>query len=165
MRSPRAFTPLQTALRPLCTSRDEREHASPRTPHIVGLDGIRGIAVLLVLLFHFFIYRRVYPVEDPSWLKPAARLFNIGSSMGWIGVELFFVLSGFLITGILDDARGGSRYFSRFYSRRALRILPLYYAVLAMHLLVFSQMALPVWANIQYISDHQAPHDLQGELF
>src|SRR5437899_3017415 len=69
-----------------------------RAGHLPGLDGIRGIAVTLVLLYHFFIYHRAYAAADPVWLRPIARLFNIGSSMGWTGVELFFVLSGFLIT-------------------------------------------------------------------
>jgi len=139
--------------------------AESRTPHVPGLDGIRGIAVTLVLLYHFFIYRRTYAAADPSWLRPFAVLFNNGSSVGWTGVELFFVLSGFLITGILDDARGRTGYFKVFYGRRALRILPLYYAVLAVHLVVFSHVSLPGWANVRYISDHQAWYWLFGTNF
>ncbi|MDB4912933.1 MAG: oatA 2 [Gemmatimonadetes bacterium] len=126
-----------------------------RSRHVRELDGIRGIAVILVLLYHFFIYHRSYAAQDPSWLQPMARLFDIASAMGWVGVEMFFVLSGFLITGILDDARGHAGYFRSFYGRRALRILPLYYAVLLIHLVVFSHETLPVWANIRYVELHQ----------
>jgi len=95
-----------------------------RPPHagfIPALDGLRGIAILLVMLHHFTYYRPTEGVDA-----------QIGSVIffGWAGVDLFFVLSGFLITGILLDSRGSARYFSSFYARRILRILPLYYLVL-----------------------------------
>src|SRR5437867_119193 len=86
-----------------------RQHAFP------GLDGVRGIAILLVMFFHF------------CNMKPASKLdgyFYTLTRHGWSGVDLFFVLSGFLITGILIDAKGTERYFRNFYARRALRILP-----------------------------------------
>ena len=73
------------------------------------LDGLRAVAVACVLAFHFI------PGVD--------RYAPLGS----MGVRLFFVISGFLITGILIDARGGERYFTNFYARRTLRIFPLYY--------------------------------------
>jgi peptidoglycan/LPS O-acetylase OafA/YrhL len=80
------------------------------------LDGLRGIAIILVLIVHTFNYGYLQP-----W-------FYFGAS----GVELFFVLSGFLITGILLDTKNDRRYFRTFFARRALRILPLYYLVLAL---------------------------------
>src|SRR5438874_10031624 len=78
---------------------------------IPQLDGIRGLAILVVM-FH---NSQKFP-----------RLF----ANGWMGVDLFFVLSGFLITGILLDTRKSPGYFKNFYARRCLRIWPLYYALL-----------------------------------
>ena len=94
-------------------------------PVMPELDSIRGIAILLVFWFHGF--RFFTPAASaPAWEK----LFLAGASHGGSGVNLFFVLSGFLITGILLDSVGKSGYYSRFYYRRALRILPAYYLLL-----------------------------------
>ena len=89
--------------------------------HIPVLDGVRGVAVLLVMTLHFAI------MTPRTW---GEGLFSNVTGAGWAGVDLFFVLSGFLITGILYEARGGEGYFRNFYARRALRIFPLYYAYL-----------------------------------
>src|SRR5437899_1551206 len=89
------------------------------------LDGIRGIAVLMVLAFHMFSYSMLHE----HW-SGFARAIMLATMPGWLGVDLFFVLSGFLITGILLDTRNDDRYLRNFYARRALRILPLYYVVL-----------------------------------
>jgi peptidoglycan/LPS O-acetylase OafA/YrhL len=83
---------------------------------IPELDGLRGIAISSVLLYHFW--------PKSHGLYPVFRT-------GWVGVELFFVLSGFLITRILLEGAGKPNQLRRFYWRRALRIFPLYFAVLA----------------------------------
>jgi peptidoglycan/LPS O-acetylase OafA/YrhL len=98
-------------------------HPTPRRPswlpsYIPELQGLRGIAVLAVLFYHS------HPRLERTPLYAA-------SLWGWAGVNLFFVLSGFLITSILLEARDKPRYFRNFYSRRALRIWPVYLLVLA----------------------------------
>ena len=85
------------------------------------LDSVRGIAVLLVIAFHT-LKRSVEFTPHPL----AHSLTQI-SSVGWIGVDIFFTLSGFLITGILLRTREHPQYFKNFYARRVLRILPVYF--------------------------------------
>lgn len=95
--------------------------------HYLPLDGVRGMAVLAVMLLHFTLF---VP------LTGAERFLNGWLATGWIGVDLFFVLSGFLITGILMDTREDPHHFRNFYARRTLRIFPLYYAYLILLFLV-----------------------------
>ena len=98
---------------------------------IPALDGLRGIAIILVIISHATLYR---PEEGlDSWIA-AVPLF------GWIGVDLFFILSGYLITGILLDSRNSQNYYSSFFARRALRIFPLYYVVLFLALVILPQL-------------------------
>lgn len=105
----------------------EREGAS-RLP---ALDGIRGLAILFVALFHFTAL--VGPDTD-RWVDEAFLKVTLA---GWVGVDLFFVLSGFLITGILFDAKSvATNYFRNFYARRTLRIFPAYYGFLLLLALV-----------------------------
>ncbi len=94
-----------------------------------ALDGIRGIAIIWVVL-HNALDTPVAPAVG-LW-----RLVNVVAHPGWIGVQLFFGLSGFLITYGLLETQGGAGYFRNFYAKRALRILPLYYTVLFMLLVV-----------------------------
>lgn len=86
------------------------------------LDGIRGIAVALVIVHHAFYLTHA--------TNRITTLFVHLASSCWIGVDLFFVLSGYLITGILLRSKGESGYFRIFYMRRFLRIFPLYYGCL-----------------------------------
>jgi peptidoglycan/LPS O-acetylase OafA/YrhL len=95
---------------------------SPR--RLPELDGLRGIAIGMVLLFHCFQQIWVTrPGSFPAYLQASARLT-------WSGVDLFFVLSGFLIGGILLDARNSRNYFQVFYARRFFRIVPIYAVIL-----------------------------------
>jgi peptidoglycan/LPS O-acetylase OafA/YrhL len=104
---------------------------------IPALDGLRGIAIILVMLHHFTYYRPTSGIDEQI---VSVLIFF------WTGVDLFFVLSGFLITGILLDTRGRERYFSNFYARRILRIFPLYYLILFLALVV-----LPVFPAVHTV--------------
>ena len=106
----------------------ERTPEDERDPR---LDGVRGIAILLVLVCHLTQYGGIGP--NGPWADRTWKALTL--PMGF-GVDLFFVLSGFLITGILLDTRDGPGYFKTFYARRVLRIFPLYYASLAVALLL-----------------------------
>ena len=113
-------------------------------PFMPELDTLRGIAVLSVLFLHGFYWH----YANFSFGR-LARTFVALTSPGWLGVNLFFVLSGFLITGILLDSKSRPYYYRRFYTRRALRILPAYYALLLFLLLLHS--ASPAFVAISFI--------------
>jgi peptidoglycan/LPS O-acetylase OafA/YrhL len=89
--------------------------------HLPALDGLRGVAILLVLAIHFTVMRPLGRMD--------AVVFSLART-GWAGVDLFFVLSGFLITGILYESRSRPHSLRTFYARRFLRIFPLYYGFL-----------------------------------
>jgi peptidoglycan/LPS O-acetylase OafA/YrhL len=99
---------------------------------IPELDGIRGIAVLAVVVLHFNA-----PFAAGRPLGPLSTVL-MG---GWVGVDIFFVLSGYLITSILIATRSAENYFRAFYARRALRILPLYCVALAAYFWVVLPLA------------------------
>ena len=117
--------------------------------HFLPLDGLRGLAILLVMLYHFCLPHRSFHGREPGVLLQFAQ-------GGWMGVDLFFVLSGFLITGILLETRHQPHYFRNFLGRRFLRIWPLYYLSLLV-LLVLIPMALSQASpELQGMRDKQA---------
>lgn len=122
---------------------------------IPQLNAVRGLAVLLVLLHN----TDVYPSLHLHWI----------SANGWMGVDLFFVLSGLLITGILLDTKQSDGFFRNFYARRCLRIWPLYYsALLFMFVMVpvlrpseahaiFEARSSPWWAYPVFLQNYLVP--------
>lgn len=91
-----------------------------------GVDLLRGVAILAVITFHGFAFSApLFPWRN----RFAIALFSL-TSFGWTGVNLFFTLSGFLITGLLIDSNTETNFYSRFYIRRVLRILPPYLVIL-----------------------------------
>ena len=115
--------------------------------HLPVLDGLRGLAILMVLLLHF--------VGGTVATNPIELAIVAASNYGSYGVELFFVLSGFLITGILYDSRNRPHYFRNFYMRRLLRIFPLYYGVLALVVVVAPLIPLLRGPTLDYLVDRQ----------
>jgi peptidoglycan/LPS O-acetylase OafA/YrhL len=136
---------------------------------IPALDGLRGVAILLVLLRHaVFGVSSVQGIETHS---PLTFLLLATGQLTWSGVDLFFVLSGFLIGGILLDVRLSPRYFQTFYLRRAYRILPLYFLILGLSLLPHllaefspvraartSPLPIPWWAYALFIQNFWMAH-------
>ncbi len=116
------------------------ELSLPTSKAIVGrklesLDGLRAIAILLVFFHH--MQQHIPAVNLP------VRVMKMYVAQGWMGVDLFFVLSGFLITGILLDTREAGNFFTGFYARRVLRIFPLYYLVLTVVIIAGIQLHNP----------------------
>lgn len=94
------------------------------------LDVLRGFAILAVVFYHGLYW------SGATSSNHLVTLFIKATVVGWLGVNLFFVLSGFLITGILLDTKGSPSYYRKFYFRRALRILPPYLAVVGFLILI-----------------------------
>jgi len=110
---------------------------------IPELDGLRGIAVLMVISFHYI---------NNQLVNAGSRLGQILyklTSFGWVGVDLFFVLSGFLIGTILMRNRGSKNYFSTFYLRRVVRIIPNYYLLIAVFVII---NFIPVFASDYFLA-------------
>lgn len=110
------------------------------------LDGLRGVAMVMVFFVH--------AIADPLYSSTTpfdATVYAVVRT-GWTSIDLFFVLSGFLITGILLDTKGEPRWWPNFLARRALRILPLYYGALTVLLVLVPRLvgdSLPGFATLQ----------------
>jgi len=116
--------------------------------HLPALDGMRGLAVLMVLVFHFV--GQMLPTNGIE------RAIVGVTKHGLLGVDLFFVLSGFLITGLLYEAHNKPHYLRNFYMRRVLRIFPLYYGVLALVFFVAPLIPLLRGPTLVDLLDRQA---------
>lgn len=109
--------------------------------HMPQLDALRGIAILWVILHNGAL-------DNVGHAQSAVMsVVELISNMGWVGVQLFFVLSGFLITGILLDGRGATNQFRTFYARRTLRIFPLYYTFLLLAFVILPWTGIVTWHN------------------
>ena len=133
-------------------------------------DTLRGIAVLGVMCLHAFFWQ----YASYSFGQWGRLILNL-TRPGWIGVNLFFVLSGFLITGILLDSQGSPHYFRSFYIRRVLRLFPVYYGFLIVMIFVVpaihqvAQLHVPEyhgswWWYILYFSNWKMNHDADASL-
>jgi len=120
------------------------------TQRIPELDGVRGVAILMVLAWHYGFCQ--VKMDSPGWLHKAVRPLQ----MTWSGVDLFFVLSGFLITGILLEHRNAGNYYKVFYVRRACRILPIYIVVMG-GLGVLTGLGLASQEGFQWLLGHGFP--------
>jgi len=120
-------------------SAEPSKGAVERGEHVRTLDGVRGIAILVVVLHNLTL-------EDLAAPNAPLRLLRVLTAVGWSGVTLFFALSGYLITSILLRTRERPRYFRNFFARRVLRILPLYYVALVLVLVLAPRvLTLPGW--------------------
>jgi peptidoglycan/LPS O-acetylase OafA/YrhL len=137
------------------------EVALPPRGHLLALDGVRGLAILMVVCSHVF---------ESNYITASLPIRVLGSVIyyGFFGVDLFFVLSGFLITGILFDSLQDGGYFRKFYARRALRIFPLYYGVLLVCLLLTPLWHLHwdgmAWLFLLYLQNFRPQHIMDMSL-
>jgi peptidoglycan/LPS O-acetylase OafA/YrhL len=121
---------MSAAAIPAAAASETELHLASSSRRIPQLDGLRGFAILLVLAFHYtMLLGRGH--QQPLYIR-WVKIFGFG----WSGVDLFFVLSGFLIGGILLEARNSGQYFKTFYVRRIYRIFPLYYLWLFLYFTV-----------------------------
>jgi len=151
---------------PLCAGAWSNPRLAGRIPEV---DGVRGLAILLVLVWHYW--------EAVTTPAPGTIVFRVHEALflSWGGVDLFFVLSGFLIGGILLDARESSNYFSTFYLRRVHRIFPVYFlwlglfvigvmAAAPLHLLPLDDIfnrRIPLWSYPLFLQNVYMAHRQQ----
>ena len=125
---------------------------------VLALDAIRGLAILAVIADHYSEVLRPY-----SWGHLVDFLVRTAGH-GWVGVDLFFVLSGFLITGLLWKRQARPNYYADFYARRALRILPVYSLVVLAFALTVAPPAFVV-ASLFFVSNFAGPAGAYGPLW
>ena len=118
---------------------------------IPELDGLRGVAIAMVVAYHYFL--------EPIQARPGTWLSHTQAAgrLAWSGVDLFFVLSGFLIGGILLDARDSLNYFQVFYTRRFFRIVPIYAVFLCVAFLLFMASRLLVANRFAWLFQERLP--------
>jgi peptidoglycan/LPS O-acetylase OafA/YrhL len=129
------------------------------------LDGLRGVAIILVIIFHYVFYSSYFHYLGP---KPVALFLN----SFWSGVDIFFVLSGFLIGGIILDSDHTDNFFRVFYLRRALRILPVAFLAIAfcylvipfIDLTVLSYSQVPPYAYVLFINNFWTANGLHAYM-
>jgi peptidoglycan/LPS O-acetylase OafA/YrhL len=131
------------------SARSHSGGASADGAHVAALDGLRGLAILFVMAYHY-----IAPFSFAADSGVTRKISTIASCL-WSGVDVFFVLSGFLITGILLRAKDRPRYFTTFYMRRVLRIFPLYYGALVVIFLVVPCFVAIEPAAVKRIYDSQ----------
>jgi peptidoglycan/LPS O-acetylase OafA/YrhL len=107
-----------------------------QTGRISELDGLRGVAISLVVVYHYLYFNPGAGHQTTGVIRTVYVHLERFFALGWTGVDLFFVLSGFLIGGILLDVRASPNYFKTFYLRRFYRIVPIYYLWIAAYILV-----------------------------
>lgn len=151
--------PHPTIMRPPERTETSAVRTAPAETRLLALDGLRGLAVLMVIAWHYGPTQIVAGIGEP--LAYASRALGLA----WSGVTLFFVLSGFLIGGILMDNAAAPNYYRVFYLRRACRILPAYALLLLMFGAInftglalrhpqslgwFAYQPLPVWSFLTF---------------
>jgi len=142
---------LLEAVAPAATSLPEPQvppKLASQDTHVPALDGVRGLAIVLVIVHHGI------QVWGPA-RSSLEKLLGFVAGHAWVGVDLFFVLSGFLITGILLDTKGKRRYFGSFYPRRMLRTFPLYYATILVCFVLLPLLPLPGIESLRQLSSRQ----------
>lgn len=110
------------------------------------IEGLRAIAIVVVMVHRF------WPRSGPL-----AETYGHVAELGWMGVDLFFVISGFLIAGILLDSKGGPAYFKNFYARRVLRIFPLYYAFVGLLLIAYPLTQSGAYFDTEFVQQAGSP--------
>ena len=115
------------------------DHMNFENSRIKQLDGLRGLAVLFVVAFHYINNQISNGLVDQQSATTFQKILLKATYFGWVGVDLFFVLSGFLIGSILLRNKKSINLFKTFYIRRFVRIIPIYYLLLLVFLLANKQ--------------------------